>query len=351
MINTCRGWGGAEEQILLLARELRRRGHDVSIIARSGGPVEREFLRKGCPVLPVARTGPGALTAPMKLAARVRRLSPDILHSHRDHDLPLGKLLSLACGAPLLLTQRCMPTSPHAILYGLADRIVTVSEYIARGIRERVPTVAGRLRVIHSGINPSLFSSPDRGFWRGHPEVGDRKPLLGCVGAFYKGQEELVAMMPKLRAEFPRVTLVLIGEDEGRKPSLAGLAETLGVADAVVFAGKVPRERMKDALGGLDLNVSAFRNEGLGLTVLEGLAVGTPFAGYRAGGYAETVRERRDGVLVDGPPEALAEAVAALLRDRESLRAEGGPRLPEEFTLPKMADAYERVYRDMRKEP
>lgn len=349
MINTCRGWGGAEEQILLLGRELRRRGHDVCVIARAAGPVEREFLREAFPVLPVARTGLGKLSSPLKSAVLVRRSSPDILHSHRDHDLPLAKLLSLACRAPLLLTQRCMPTSPRAFVYGLADRIVTVSGYIADGIRTRIPSVADRLEVIHSGIDSAMFACQDREFWRRRPDVGDRTPLIGCVGAFYKGQEELVSMMPRLRAEFPRIALVLIGEDPVRKGPLAGLAERLGVADAVVFAGRVPRERMKDALGGLDLNVSAFRNEGLGLTVLEGLAVGTPFAGYRAGGYAETVRERRDGVLVDEPAE-LPEAVAALLRDRGRPRGEGGARLAQEFTLPAMADAYERVYREMRRE-
>jgi glycosyltransferase involved in cell wall biosynthesis len=346
MINTCRGWGGAEEQILLLTRELRRRGHDVAVIARAGGPVEREFLRADFPVLPVVRKGAGAFLAPLISAVRVRKLSPDILHSHRDHDLPLAKLLSRAAGAPLLLTQRCMPKNPNALVYGFADRIVTVSHYIAGGIRERVPSVAGRVSVIHSGIDPAMFASPDREYWRRRPDVGDRTPLIGSVGAFYKGQEELVSMMPRLKAEFPRIALLLIGEDAERKQTLVDLAERLGVADAVVFAGLVPRERMKDALGGLDLNVSAFRNEGLGLTVIEGLAAGTPFAGYRAGGYPETVRERADGVLADGPAD-LAEAVAALLRERESLREERRPRILEGFTLPEMADAYERVYRDM----
>ena len=54
-------------------------------------------------------------------------------------------------------------------------------------------------------------------------------------------------------------------------------------------------------------------------------------------------------MLVDEPAE-LPEAVAALLRDRERPRGEGGARLAQEFTLPAMADAYERVYREMRRE-
>lgn len=353
LVDTSRGWGGAEEQMLVLAQELERRGHVVSVVARAGGRVHEGFLRSGFLVLPVARTGLAAISAPLKLAARIRKAPPDIVHSHRDHDLPLGKLISLASGAPLLLTQHCMPQRPQALAYGLADRIIAVSGYIADGIRAKVPTVIGRTGVIRNGIDPAMFASPDRTYWRRHPAVGDRAPLLGAVGAFYKGQEELISMLPRLRGEFPRIALLLIGEDKDRKQPLLDLAERLGVADAIVFAGRIPRERMKDALGSLDLNVSAFRNEGFGLSVLEGLAVGTPFVGYRAGGYPEIVRDDRTGVLVDGP-SGLSEAIVKLLCDREhlsSLRAEEHPSIPDGLTLSGMADAYEQVYREMQKKP
>lgn len=353
LVNASRGWGGAEEQMLALARELRRRGHGVSLVARAGDRVEKEFRLSDFPVLPVARTGWPALAAPLKAAARVLKSTPDIVHCHRDHDLPLGKLLSLAAGAPLLLTQHCMPLRPNAFVYRSAERLIAVSDYIGGGIRASIRAVEDRIEVIRNGIDPAMFASPDRQYWRLHPEAGDRTPLLGTVGAFYKGQEELITMLPRLRAEFPRIALLLIGEDRERKQPLLDLAERLGVADAVVFAGRIPRERMKDALGGLDLNVSAFRNEGFGLSVVEGLAVGTPFVGYRAGGYPEIVSDGRDGVLVEGPSE-LAEAVAITLREPKllsNLRAQGSPRVPEELTLSAMADAYERVYRDMRKKP
>jgi glycosyltransferase involved in cell wall biosynthesis len=351
LVNTCRGWGGAEEQMLALAQELRQRGHLLSVVARAGGRVHEGFLRSGFPVLPVARAGPAALAAPLKSAARVRKAPPDIVHSHRDHDLPLGKLLSLASGAPLVLTQHCMPPRPSRFTYSLADRLIAVSHFIAEGIRNKIPSVADRLSVIHNGIDPARFADPDRGFWRSHPQVGDSAPVIGAVGGFYKGQEELIAMIPRLREEFPRIALVLIGDDPGRKQALVECAEQAGVEDAVIFAGYIPRERMKDALAGLDLNVSAFRNEGFGLSVIEGLAVGTPFVGYRAGGYPEIVRDNRVGVLVDGP-SGLPEAVAKRLRDKElhsRLREEAPPRVPDGLTLSEMADAYEQVYQDMLK--
>lgn len=352
LVNTSRGWGGAEEQMLALARELGKRGHGIAVVARAGGPILEEFLRSDFPVHAAARTGAGALLAPLESAAWARRWLPEIVHSHRDHDLPIGKLLSLACGAPLLLTQHCMPGRPSALIYRWADRLIAVSGYIAGGIRAKVPAVASRVEVIRNGIDPGMFASPDAEYWRRRPETSGRTPLLGAVGAFYKGQEELVALLPRLRTEFPRIALLLIGEDEEGRRRLGGLAARLGVSDAVVFAGRIPRERMKDALAGLDLNVSAFRNEGFGLSVLEGLAVGTPFVGYRAGGYPEIVGDDRSGTLVESPSE-LAEAIAARLRRREPPPAgrPGMSLLQDGFLLSGMTDAYERTYRDLLGKP
>lgn len=352
-INTCRGWGGAEEQMLAMTRELEKRGHTVAVFVRLGGPTQARFVAGGHRVLPVVRKGMSALFAPFRAAAKARAERFDVVHSHRDHDLPLGKLLALACGAPLLLTQHCLPNKPSGTAYRLADRVVAVSRYIAAGIAAKLPAVAARIGAIPNGIDSALFADPDPQFWRRHPLVGRRGPLLGVVGDFYKGQEELIGLLPTLLKEFPQLALILVGEDETRRPSLQELAQRTGVADAVVFAGRIPRELMKDALAGLDLNVSAFRNEGFGLSVLEGLAVGTPFVGYRAGGYPEIVADGETGRLVERPPE-LTGAIAGLLGDQPSAKAarsDACRKVAQAFGLAGMVEAYEAVYRHITERP
>ena len=199
-----------------------------------------------------------------------------------------------------------------------------------------------------NGIDLAPFAAADPQFWLRHPQVGERAPLLGAVGAFYKGQEELIGLLPSLIEEFPRLALILIGEDEERKHLLQQLAQQSGVAEAVVFAGRIPREQMKDALCGLDLNVSAFRNEGFGLSVVEGLAGGTPFVGYRAGGYPEIITDAATGCLVETEQE-LAEAIVALLRDRQ-LSAGGSAacrKAAGSYSIANMVDAYQSLYKKL----
>jgi glycosyltransferase involved in cell wall biosynthesis len=349
LVNTSRGWGGAEEQMLAMAGELARRGHGIAVVARRGSPVHERFVRDGHAVLPVVRKSLAACVSPIRLFLKFRKEHVDIVHSHRDHDIPLCKLLSLASRAPLLLTQHCLPARPNSISYSLADRVVTVSEYIASGLRAKNAAVVEKLGIIPNGIDYDQFANPEQEFWRSHPQVGDHGPLLGVVGAFYKRQEELIALMPRLREVFPRLALILIGEDEGRKPALAALANRLEVADAVIFAGRIPRDRMKDALAGLDLNVSTFRNEGFGLSVIEGLAVGTPFVGYRAGGYPEIISRCGGGCLVE-TVEELAAAIQNLLGDRETRNRLGSGSMQSvrsNFSLGAMINRYETLYAEL----
>ena len=345
-VNTSRGWGGAEEQMLAMTSELEQRGHSVTVFARRNGLVLQRFEQSGYRVFPVDRTGFSAVTAPFKVALRALKDPFDIIHCHRDHDLLLGTLLAKPRRIPLLLTQHCLPGKPNSFVYGLADRVIAVSEYIASGIRAKLSSIGPRLGVIINGIKLQMFSDPDRDFWSRHPLIGSRRPLLGVVGAFYKSQEELIGMLPALRKIFPLLTLILIGEEDSRKPPLVEQAKRLGVAEAVVFIGRIPREQMKDALSGLDLNVSAFRNEGFGLTVIEGLAVGTPFVGYRAGGYPEIITNDSAGFLADGAKE-LADAIINMLSldsksrpDRVKVCVETANR----FSLSRMVDAYEATY-------
>jgi glycosyltransferase involved in cell wall biosynthesis len=345
-VNTSRGWGGAEEQMLAMAADLVRRGEEVVIVARRGGPIHERFQQVGHRLLLVERKGAAAVVAPFITAICARRERIDIIHCHRDHDLPLGKLLAVVSGAQLLLTQHCYPQRPSSLLYGMADRIVAVSAYIADGIRAKIPAVSAGLEVIHNGINLDLFADPDRNYWCRHPQVGTRGPLLGAVGAFYKGQEELISLLPSISKEFPQVALILIGEDDERKESLIAYATRLGVVDRVVFAGRIPREQMKDALASIDLNVSAFRNEGFGLSVIEGFAVGTPFVGYRAGGYPEVSDCENTGCLV-ADRNGLGSAIVSMLWKIKASKitlAEACRSVASRFSLHRMVETYVGTY-------
>ncbi|GGM53782.1 GDP-mannose-dependent alpha-(1-6)-phosphatidylinositol monomannoside mannosyltransferase [Longimycelium tulufanense] len=207
---------------------------------------------------------------------------------------------------------------------------VDVVTFVSRYTRSRFASAFGPLAALEhlpSGVDTELFR-PDpvaKTELRRRYRLGDR-PVVVCVSRLVprKGQDMLVRALPEIRRRVRDAALVLVGGGHHAR-RLARMAESVGVAGHVVFAGSVPwaelpaHYAMGDVFampcrtrgGGLDV-------EGLGLVFLEASASGLPVVAGDSGGAPETVRDGVTGHVVDGRSvPAVAAAVADLLADPE----------------------------------
>jgi phosphatidylinositol alpha-1,6-mannosyltransferase len=135
--------------------------------------------------------------------------------------------------------------------------------------------------------------------------------------------------MAALGQEFPtlRYAIVGVGPDETR---LRSLAEELGVADKVIFAGALTDEAVAEAYAtatvyvGLSRVESVIYAEGFGISFLEAAASGLPSVAGDSGGVRSAVREGVTGSIVDPTDvRAAASAISDFLSD-PSKRAKFG---------------------------
>jgi glycogen(starch) synthase len=147
-----------------------------------------------------------------------------------------------------------------------------------------------------------------------------------------KGQDVAVDALPAIRAEVPGASLLLAGDDSrlagGGGSALAALRRrvaALGMPkDALRTAGPVAREELPALNARATVCLVPSRFEAFGYTCLEAMACGRPVIASAAGGLPEIVSEGHDGRLVKpGDAPALAQAVVALLRDRDLRRRLG----------------------------
>ncbi len=128
----------------------------------------------------------------------------------------------------------------------------------------------------------------------------------------------------KARHRVPHM-LVLVGGKGWYYEALFERASHLGLGQAVRFAGYAADGDLPYWYSAAEIFVYPSRYEGFGLPPLEAMACGTPVIASRASSLPEAVGEA--GLLVDpDDPQALAEAMAALLEDaalRETLRRAG----------------------------
>lgn len=125
-------------------------------------------------------------------------------------------------------------------------------------------------------------------------------------GDIYKGVDVTIRALPTIAQVFPQVTYLVIGRGDDQ-PRLAALAEELGVADRVVFAGFVPTEKLVDHYRLADAYVMPSQ-EGFGIVYLEALACGVPVLSGDQDGSADPLQDGRLGWRV---PHRDVDAVAA----------------------------------------
>jgi glycosyltransferase involved in cell wall biosynthesis len=207
-----------------------------------------------------------------------------------------------------------------------ADMFHTVSNFSAERLGYFFPEIAARIRVVHNAVTPHFFEPvPDEGrVYLAEKGLEGRHYVLVPGGLqFRKNAELILEASARIKARFPRLTIVVSGHSD---PVYAGQAKALGPTFQLL--GFVD----ESALHALYSNASVVwfpsRYEGFGLPVIEAMACGAPVVCSSAASLPEIAGDA--AILVDPTkPEAHANAIEMLLSDfraKEELSAAGRSR-------------------------
>jgi PEP-CTERM/exosortase A-associated glycosyltransferase len=351
---------------LAILREQRRLGWETFHLTgpkhtAPGGPEETvdgwHFHRTPAPVGP-RLPGLGEVAQMKATQARLlevaRQVQPHILHAHSPvlnaiPALRVGREL----GIPVVYEVRAFwedaavdhgTTSEGSLRYRLTRRlethalrqaahVFTICEGLRKDIAARgIP--ASKVTVIPNAVDIEKFDiggTPDQAL---KAKVGlQGATVLGFIGSFYayEGLDLLLAALPQMLQQRPDVRVLLVGGGP-QEAALKTQAAALGIADKVVFTGRVPHAEVGRYYDLVD--VLCYPRHSMRLTELvtplkplEAMAQGRLLVASDVGGHKELIRDGQTGVLFRaGSAEALAAAVLGLLARREdwpALRAAG----------------------------
>lgn len=327
--------GGVATMVGQYVADQVRRGWDVAVACPPGGSLAEEVVAAGARWEPwAARRGPAA-GSPRQvrgLSGLVDRVAPDVVHLHSASAGLTGRLA----------VRRRRPTlfQPHGWSWQavdgwlargtkawewagqvLCDRLVCVSEAERRNCR--LAGIRRPVDVVPNGVDIERF--------RPFPDPSDARRALGlpdlptvvCVGRLdrQKGQELLIRCWPEALARGGPAVLALVGEGPD-KDGLAALAHQLGVASAVVLAGR--RSDVDRWYAAADVVAFPSRHgEAMALTPLEAQASGRPVVASDVAGVRESLGPGAGTVLPAGDVVALSQELARRLTDPVLRRAEG----------------------------
>ena len=235
-----------------------------------------------------------------------------------------------------------------------ADAVTTICEglrgdIVKRGIAEDIVTV------IPNAVDIESFSdSPPHDDALAAKLGLTGRTVLGFIGSFYayEGLHLLIEALPTILAKSPDVRVLLVGGGP-QEPRLKALSHEKGVADKVIFAGRVPHSTVGQYYGLIDVLV--YPRISIRLTELvtplkplEAMAQRKMLIASDIGGHRELIRHRETGILFKaGDPDSLAEAALWTLENRDKWPDQlerARHFVEEERSWARSVANYERVY-------
>jgi glycosyltransferase involved in cell wall biosynthesis len=189
-------------------------------------------------------------------------------------------------------------------------------------------------------------------WFTGDPAPMPERPRLLFAGHLqpWKGLDLLLRALPRVAAEHPGVHLVVAGDGPYRQ-AYAALAQELGVADRVEFAGAVPHDQVRSLMQSSMVVVVPSREEAQSLVALEAGATRRPVVAARVGGLPEIVQDGLTGWLFEPEDVAgLTDRLERVLHDREEARLSGERGyliVRERFTWRRCAERYATLFEEV----
>jgi len=359
--------GGAQRNTLYTVEHLDRDRFDPALAWGPGDPLDEVAaaipdLRRE-PVAELVRPVAPALDARAlrRLVAVMRRLEPDVVHTHSSKAGVLGRIAARVAAVPVTVHSihgygfTPLQPAPVRVLFLVAERVmsrwtdhfIAVSERNLKTGLELGLFPPGRASLIRSGIELGRFRSAG-GAAEARRRLGlpDRAPLVVQIGNFkpQKAPLDFVRLAARVASELPETWFVMVGDGELRAAA-EELAEDLDIADRMVFCGWW--DDVPGLLAAARVSVLTSRHEGLPRAAVESLAAGVPVVATAVDGTPEVVRHRHNGFLADaGDVDGLARRVVALIRDDELHRrlADAAPNDLDDFDIDRMVRQQEDLY-------
>lgn len=339
---------------------------------RGPGPIDEDVRQRGLePVtellLPKHRALLANLSDVRRLARRIARDSPEVLHAHLDnaHGIALRARARAARGGAVAARRTLVvrsvyedhaprDSSRYRRLFGPGtDGVFVFSEGVRRELIERFGAAAERVVALAGAVPADRFRPRDPAdHVRSRFGIPPGATVVGIVARIQRHRRfpVLFEAMRRVMAELPDVWLLVLGRGTYAKEIAHEAVARLGIGERTRLPGYVGGDDYPRALATFDLKVFLVPgSDGTCRAVREAMASGVPVIAARRGMLPEIVRDGIDGVIVDDAVEPLAGAIRRLAVDvdlRRRLGDNARRRALEEFSQQEQArrvlDAYAR---------
>ncbi len=334
-----KGYGGIERIVSMLAEELTRRGHEVTLFAAPGSQTSAKLVSvfdRSLSEANIPWSNPIWNLRNLSMAFEIANKGAfDVVHSHLDLWALFFQGISRV---PIIHTM-------HNPLYRTNadatkdDRLRLFTEeahrtnivFISKSARKLAMVDMPKSRVIYNGIDLEHFRFNKKG--------GEHFVWIARMNK-HKGVENAIAAAEKLNAK-----LLLAGRIDPTQQEYFDKTIKPHLNKQIQYVGELKDNELSDFYGSAKALLYPIEwEEPFGLVVAEAMACGTPVIAYRRGSMEELIKDGESGFVIESDIEKLVEAMRKIDQiDRNAVRKH----TRDNFSKERMVDEYEKLYYEL----
>jgi glycosyltransferase involved in cell wall biosynthesis len=369
--------GGPALHVTYLARGLAGRGYETTLVAGdvARGEASMSFVAEQAGVEIVTLPGLSRELSPVRdalaairLARLIRKVRPDVVHTHTAKAGAVGRTAALLAGTrrPVVVHTfhghvlrgyfgtggTLLFRAIETVLARASHRLIAVSPEVRDELVALHVAPREKFSVIRLGIElePRVRFDGDPAEVRRRHGIQEGKFVVGWFGRMtaVKRTDDLLTMLAGVRERGVDALLLLVGDGDDRE-RLEQRAHDLGLARSCLFLGY--QEDVAPWYAICDAVVLTSASEGTPVTIIEALAAGRPVVATKVGGVPDVVDEGETGFLVrPHDTHALAERLEILAGDpvrRRAMGELGRERVLERYAVERLVDDVDALYREL----
>jgi len=294
-------YGGAEIQVIELAKEAKKRGYNVVIISLVDPKAFLDTLQNhGISVYSLnIKSILSFIPAVLNFRSILKRYKKPVIHSHMIHANIFSRVAKLILGTSVKVV--CTAHSVNEggrvrmFLYRITNILCDLSTQVSiKGLNKYIEIKAfsdKKSRYVPNGVS---FDFLDDSYNKGSKTLEFKWLTVGRL-VDVKDHHNLLYAFSSLSGSLGRASLTIVGQGE-LESQLKGLAISLGVEEKVHFLGV--RDDILNIMTESDAFVLSSKYEGMPMVLLEAASARLPIVSTNVGGINEFISNGSSGILV-----------------------------------------------------
>jgi glycosyltransferase involved in cell wall biosynthesis len=268
----------------------------------------------------------------LKLLQSGYRERPDLIVVAHANFAPVADWLKRLCGIPFIAIGHGVevwskPARHADTALRNATKLLAVSTFTRARMAEVLQLPLERIELLPNTFQADKFvPAPKPRFLLKRYGLGADQPVILTIARLasaerYKGYDQVLRALPRIREQFPDVRYVLGGRGPDRA-RVTSLVAQHRLEETVILAGYIPEHELSAHYNLCDVFAMPSKGEGFGIVFLEALSCGKPVVAGNKDGSADALLNGRIGLLIDpDDPAQIADAIIQILSRRDSAEA------------------------------